>query len=199
LNVWSNCGTLKEKQQHMETIRMKPLAICRDIFIKKSKDYGTAWRIMRISSITDQLFIKAKRIRTIQEKKEQKVADSIEGEFYGIINYGIMTLIQLELGPGLLSLNSKSQLSPAQALSHYDFYSILIKEYLSTWKGRYASEQRDFSVESLVDIILEKLARTKLLDTETKSKKIEKTEIADLTTSMLAYALVSLNKIEQKE
>ncbi|MGZ5282977.1 MAG: DUF1599 domain-containing protein, partial [Bacteroidia bacterium] len=72
--------------------------LCRDLFKKKTQDYGTSWRVMRISSLIDQIFIKAQRLRSIEEKGEQKVNDSIEGEYIGIINYSIITLIQMELG-----------------------------------------------------------------------------------------------------
>ena len=71
---------------------------CKDIFMKKTMDYGTSWRVLRLISITDQIFIKAKRIRTIQEKKTQKVGDDIRSEFKGIVNYAIIGLIQLEIG-----------------------------------------------------------------------------------------------------
>src|ERR671921_2003569 len=72
--------------------------ICREIFIKKVLDYGTSWRVLRMISIIDQIFIKAQRIRTIQEKKEQKVADDITGEFIGIVNYSVIALIQIDFG-----------------------------------------------------------------------------------------------------
>src|SRR5215210_1412018 len=72
--------------------------ICREIFIKKVHDYGTSWRVLRMISIVDQVFIKAQRIRTIQEKKEQKIADDITGEFIGIVNYAVIALIQIDLG-----------------------------------------------------------------------------------------------------
>src|SRR3979411_2951373 len=74
------------------------IAQCKDIFLKKMKDYGTAWRILRISSITDQIFIKAQRIRSIEDKGTQRVSDGIDSEFMGIINYCVIALIQLEMG-----------------------------------------------------------------------------------------------------
>ena len=77
----------------------KVITVCREIFLKKAKDYGTAWRVLRTISIVDQIFIKAQRIRTIQEKKQQRVSDGIAGEFKGIINYAVIGMIQLQLPP----------------------------------------------------------------------------------------------------
>ena len=88
---------------------------CREIFLKKNHDYGTAWRILRTSSLTDQIFIKANRIRTVQETGENKVGEAIDGEFVGIINYCIMALIQLELGN-----DNRLELDSSETLTFYD-------------------------------------------------------------------------------
>src|SRR5687768_4788110 len=92
------------------------IATCRDIFLKKMQDYGTAWRILRVSSITDQIFIKAQRIRSIEEKGVMKVNEGVEGEFYGIINYCVIALIQLEMG------NSENlEMNRTEVVRHFDF------------------------------------------------------------------------------
>jgi len=90
--------------------------VCREVFLKKMKDYGTAWRILRPVSITDQIYIKARRIRSIEEKKVQKVEDDIRSEFIGIINYALMGIIQLNLGP------SEEEMNPAKAIELYNQY-----------------------------------------------------------------------------
>ena len=127
---------------------------CKEIFLKKARDYGTAWRVLRTISIVDQIFIKAQRIRTIQEKKQQKVADDISGEFKGIINYAVIGLIQLELpaeAPEELDLTTVSSL--------YDQYVEASKSLMEDKNHDYGEAWRSLSQESLVDLILMKLQR----------------------------------------
>lgn len=128
----------------------------KDIFIKKTKDYGTAWRVLRTISVVDQIFIKALRIRTIQELKTQKVGDDIRSEFMGILNYAIIGLIQLELGnPTVeeLPVDTTEQLYQKQVQFAMDTMLSKNHDYGEAW--------RDMSQESFADLILMKLLRIK--------------------------------------
>lgn len=132
---------------------------CQDLFNKKAIDYGTSWRILRLTSLTDQIFIKAKRIRAIQEVGEQKVSDSINSEFKGIINYCIMSLIQIKLidnntgDIGLTSLNLRYQEETKKTLALFNQKN---HDYGEAW--------RNMRVSSITDIILMKLLRVKQIE-----------------------------------
>lgn len=133
--------------------------VCRDIFAKKTKDYGTAWRILRPSSLTDQLFIKAQRIRTIQETGENKVGENIEDEFVAIVNYCIMAIIQLrETDLKELELDEKH----AQEL--YDKYAQEATDLMKKKNHDYGEAWRDMRVNSLTDLILQKIYRVKQIE-----------------------------------
>ena len=132
----------------------KVIASCKEIFIKKTKDYGTAWRVLRTISIADQIFIKAQRIRTIQEKGHQKIADDILGEFRGIINYAIIGLIQLELKP-----DAPEELGLEQVSALYDRHVAATKALMEDKNHDYGEAWRSMSQESSVDLILMKLLR----------------------------------------
>jgi Nucleotide modification associated domain 1 len=127
---------------------------CKDIFLKKAKDYGTAWRVLRTISIVDQIFIKAQRIRTIQEKGEQKVSDGIAAEFKGIINYAVIGLIQLEL-PG----EAAEELEIDKVSTMYDKQVEVAKQLMQDKNHDYGEAWRSMSQESFVDLILMKLQR----------------------------------------
>ncbi len=129
---------------------------CKDIFIKKTRDYGTSWRCLRIISITDQIFIKAMRIRTIQEKGLQKVGDDITAEFKGIVNYGIIGLIQLDIGNA-----DVEELQPEDVSNRYDHFVQLTKSTMLDKNHDYGEAWRDMSQESFVDLIITKLSRIK--------------------------------------
>jgi hypothetical protein len=129
---------------------------CRDIFVKKVHDYGTSWRVLRMISIVDQIYIKAQRIRTIQEKQQQMIADDITGEFIGMANYGIIALIQLELG------NTSVEDLPAEdAEKLYDVKAKEAYQLMLDKNHDYGEAWRDMSQESFVDLILVKLLRIK--------------------------------------
>ncbi len=132
---------------------------CRDIFVKKTHDYGTAWRVLRTSSLTDQIFIKANRIRTIQETGENKVGEDISDEFIGIINYCVMALIQLELsdGEGLEIEPERVEQLYAQKVS--ETRDLMLKK-----NHDYGEAWRDMRISSLVDLILMKLLRVKQIE-----------------------------------
>ncbi|TAF33018.1 MAG: DUF1599 domain-containing protein [Cytophagales bacterium] len=137
------------------------LGECRTLFDKKNQDYGSSWRILRLPSITDQIFIKAKRIRTVQEKKEQRIQDSIQEEFVGIINYAVMALIQ-----STLSADSRVNMPAAELLALYDQEVEKIADLLLNKNHDYGEAWRDMRVESITDIILMKLYRIKSIEAQ---------------------------------
>ena len=132
---------------------------CREVFLKKMQDYGTAWRILRTPSLTDQIYIKANRIRSIEEKGVQKVNEGIIPEFIGIVNYSVMALIQLELGaadePGLKSEEIKTL---------YEKYLAFAKSLMEDKNHDYGEAWRNMRISSLTDIILMKLLRIKQIE-----------------------------------
>lgn len=133
--------------------------VCRDIFSKKTKDYGTAWRILRTSSLTDQIFIKAQRIRTIQETGENRVGEGVEDEFRAIVNYCIMALIQIhetEL--------KELELNPEQANAFYEKYAKEAFDLMQKKNHDYGEAWRDMRVSSLTDLILMKILRVKQIE-----------------------------------
>ena len=136
-------------QQYDNVIRS-----CKEIFIRKTHDYGTAWRVLRPISIVDQIFIKAQRIRTIQEKGAQKVADDIRAEFQGIINYAVIGLIQLNL-----TEDDPEELAEVPASAFYDEQSAIAKRLMQDKNHDYGEAWRSMSQESFVDLILMKLQR----------------------------------------
>jgi hypothetical protein len=127
---------------------------CRDIFLKKTVDYGTSWRVLRLISILDQLYIKAKRIRTIQEKGAQRVGEDIRGEFQAIVNYGIIGLIQLEMDP-----ENIDEISVEKAARLYDEQVLLVQKLMENKNHDYGEAWREMSQESFADLILMKLQR----------------------------------------
>ena len=136
----------------------KVINICKDIYIKKSKDYGSAWRILRTTSLTDQIFIKAQRIRSVQEKKIMKVEEKIENEFIGIINYCIMAIIQMEYE------SDEIEIGVEKLEKLYDKYSLEIMELLSNKNHDYDEAWKEMRISSMTDIILMKLYRTKQIE-----------------------------------
>lgn len=132
------------------------IAGCRDVFLNKTRDYGTSWRVYRTISIADQIYIKAKRIRTIQEKKQQKIADGIRSEFEGILNYAVIGLVQLELD------NDEPEQLPLEAVEkYYDAKITLAKRLMLDKNHDYGEAWREMSQESFCDLTLAKLLRIK--------------------------------------
>ncbi len=136
-------------QQYDQAIRF-----CKEIFLQKTIDYGTAWRVLRTISIVDQIFIKAQRIRTIQEKGQQKVADDIAAEFKGIINYAAIGLMQLQL-----AADAPEELEIDQVSSLYEKNIAIAKRLMQDKNHDYGEAWRSMSQESFVDLILMKLQR----------------------------------------
>ena len=162
------------------------MARCRELFRRKMNDYGPAWRILRLPSLTDQIFIKAQRIRSLQQKAERKVAEGERPEFIGIINYSIMALIQLDKG-----VAEMPDLDPEAALSLYDAEVARTKELMEAKNHDYGEAWRDMRVSSLTDLILQKLLRVKQI--ENNQGKTEVSEGVDANyRDMVNYAVFAL-------
>lgn len=137
----------------------KIIAVCRQLYAAKLKDYGCAWRILRLPSLTDQIYIKACRIRSLQENKIRKIDEDESAEFIGIINYSIMALIQLDKG-----IASQPDLQHQEALDLYDFHIANTKELMMNKNHDYGEAWRDMRISSHTDIILQKLLRVKQIE-----------------------------------
>ena len=162
------------------------IKVCREIFTKKTVDYGTAWRILRPSSLTDQLFIKAQRIRTIQETGENKVGERIEDEFIAIVNYCIMALIQLKE-----SDLTDQELAHDQAIQLYNKYAEEAFQLMAKKNHDYGEAWRDMRVSSLTDLILMKILRVKQIEDNAGSTLISEGIDANYF-DMLNYAVFAL-------
>lgn len=167
------------------------LGKCRDIYLKKTKDYGTAWRILRPSSLTDQLYIKAKRIRSIEEKGEQKVEEGIENEFIGLVNYSIMALIQLEMPE-----DAEIELSEAEAAKYYDSYAEKTRALMMAKNHDYGEAWREMRVSSLTDLILMKLLRIKQIE-DNKGKTLISEGLDAGYQDIINYSLFALIRINE--
>ena len=163
----------------------KVITSCREIFTKKTKDYGTAWRILRPSSLTDQIFIKAQRIRTIKETGSNLVGESISSEFQAIVNYCIMALIQLEY------TSDNLELSELDACNLYDTYANEAFELMKKKNHDYGEAWRDMRVSSLTDLILMKILRVKQIE-DNQGKTIISEGVDANYYDMLNYAVFSL-------
>ncbi|MBK8564897.1 MAG: DUF1599 domain-containing protein [Saprospiraceae bacterium] len=167
---------------------------CKDLFLKKTHDYGTAWRILRPSSLTDQLFIKAKRIRSIDEKSKQMVEDSIEGDFIGLVNYAYMALIQLEL-------KDEEELELAQAVARklYEEQVEAVRNLMVAKNHDYGEAWRDMRISSITDLILMKLLRIRQIE-ENKGKTLASEGLdanyADIANYAI-FALILLGEIDK--
>jgi hypothetical protein len=132
---------------------------CQAVFEAKQKDYGTAWRILRLSSLTDQIYIKANRIRSIQVKGDQKIDEGITPEFIGIVNYSVMALIQLERG-----IAESADLKPEEAVKEFTKHLFTARDLMMNKNHDYGEAWRNMRVSSLTDIILMKLLRIKQIE-----------------------------------
>ena len=166
---------------------------CKDIFLKKTRDYGTSWRCLRIISITDQIYIKAKRIRTIQELKSQKVGDDINAEFRGIVNYGVIGLIQLTLGDAEVD-----ELDPVEVDEKYNQQIVAVRATMLDKNHDYGEAWREMSQESFVDLIIMKLSRIRQI-LANDGKTIMSEGIDANFTDIINYAIFALILIEEKK
>ena len=177
---------MKDTKQQFEQI----IAICRDLYAKKLHDYGAAWRIMRPSSITDQIFIKANRIRSIQIKGVSLIDEGIRPELIGIVNYGIMGLIQLELGYA-----DVDDLNEEQALAYYDKYAQQVLELMLAKNHDYDEAWRSMRTSSYVDLILMKIYRTKQIEGNNGETLVSEGVDANYM-DMINYSVFGLIKLE---
>ncbi len=162
------------------------IATCRSLFINKMTDYGSAWRILRLPSLTDQIFIKAQRIRSLQQNEIRKVDEDETGEFIGIINYAIMALIQLELG-----VVEQPDLKTEKAVILYDQKVALTKSLMEAKNHDYGEAWREMRVSSLTDLILQKLLRVKQIE-DNKGHTLVSEGIEANYQDMINYAVFAL-------
>ena len=159
---------------------------CRSLFMNKMKDYGSAWRILRLPSLTDQIFIKAQRIRGLQQNKEQKVDEGQQSEFIGVINYCIMALVQLEKG-----VVEHPDLSLEEATILYDQKVAVTKQLMMDKNHDYGEAWRDMRVSSLTDLILQKLLRVKQIE-DNQGKTLVSEGIDANYQDMINYSVFAL-------
>jgi len=162
------------------------IEICRDLFSKKMKDYGSAWRILRLPSLTDQIFIKAQRIRGLQENEFQKVDEDEQSEFIGIINYALMALIQIQEG-----VADQPDMTTEEALEHFNSHLSLTKALMLNKNHDYGEAWRDMRVSSLTDLILQKLLRVKSIENN-KGKTLVSEGIEANYQDMINYAVFAM-------
>jgi hypothetical protein len=159
---------------------------CRNLFTKKMSDYGSAWRILRLPSLTDQIFIKAQRIRQLQENDIRKVDEGEKSEFIGIINYSIMALIQLELG-----VVENPDLSSEEATELYNKHMTITKKLMENKNHDYGEAWRDMRVSSLTDLIIQKLLRVKQIE-DNEGKTLVSEGIDANYQDMINYAVFGM-------
>jgi hypothetical protein len=164
----------------------KVIAICRQLFTNKMQDYGSAWRILRLPSLTDQIFIKAQRIRSLQKNEIRKVNEDETGEFIGIINYCIMALIQLDLG-----VVDQPDLDSVKAIQLYDKKIAATKSLMEDKNHDYGEAWREMRVSSLTDLILQKLLRVKQIE-DNKGKTLVSEGIDANYQDMINYSVFAL-------
>ena len=167
------------------------ISTCKTLFAKKTHDYGTAWRVLRLPSITDQIFIKAQRIRSIQEKGAQKVEDSVKDEFIGIINYCIIAMIQLELTDVDEVEMGYEKLEPLYDKAANDTF-----ELLQNKNHDYGEAWRDMRVSSMTDIILMKLMRVKQIE-DNQGKTLVSEGIRANYQDIINYAVFAMIKLNE--
>ncbi len=165
---------------------------CKDIFTKKMHDYGSAWRILRTSSITDQLFIKAQRIRSIEDKGMQKVEENIQSEYIGIVNYAIIGLIQLSL-----TNDDEMELPLEKATRLYDHFAKAAKNLMEDKNHDYSEAWREMRISSLTDLILMKLMRTKQIE-DNKGISLISEGIDANYLDILNYSVFALIRLDEK-
>jgi predicted nucleotide modification protein, DUF1599 family len=162
------------------------IQVCRDLFQKKMKDYGSAWRILRLPSLTDQIYIKAQRIRGLQENDVRKVDEGEKSEFIGIINYSIMALIQLEKG-----IVDQPDLSTVEAIKLYNRHTTNTKSLMENKNHDYGEAWRDMRVSSLTDLIIQKLLRVKQIE-DNEGKTLVSEGIDANYQDMVNYAVFAM-------
>ena len=165
---------------------------CRNLFLNKMKDYGSAWRILRLSSLTDQIFIKAQRIRSLQTNKIRKVDEGQNSEFVGIINYSLMSLIQIQNG-----IAETPDMDLETALELYDSYLAETKILMENKNHDYGEAWRDMRVSSLTDLIIQKILRIKQIE-DNQGKTLVSEGIAANYQDMINYSVFALIHLQKK-
>lgn len=168
------------------------IAVCKSLFLKKTKDYGTAWRILRPASITDQIFIKAQRIRTLEEKKVSKVGEDVTSEYIGIVNYCVIAMLQLEL-----TESDPYELEVGVVEPLFDQKVNETKELMFAKNHDYGEAWRDMRISSLTDLILMKIFRVKQIE-DNLGKTVASEGISANYQDMLNYAVFALIKLGVK-
>ncbi len=166
---------------------------CKSLFIKKMSDYGSAWRILRLPSLTDQIFIKAQRIRQLQENTERKVDEGEKSEFIGIINYAVMALIQIELG-----VVEQPDLTTQKATELYNKHIKIAKTLMENKNHDYGEAWRDMRVSSLTDLILQKLLRVKQIENN-QGKTLVSEGIDANYQDMINYAIFAMIHLSESD
>ncbi|WP_128331223.1 DUF1599 domain-containing protein [Apibacter sp. HY039] len=179
---------MKNTSQQFDSV----ISICRKLFENKLSDYGAAWRILRLPSLTDQIYIKANRIRTIQQKGEQKIDENIEGEFIAIINYSAIALIQLEKG-----VVEQPDINSTKALEFYDIKISEAKELMNNKNHDYGEAWREMRISSITDMILQKLLRIKQIE-DNEGKTLVSEGLEANYNDILNYAVFALILIDEK-
>lgn len=168
------------------------IRVCRELFLKKTRDYGTAWRILRISSITDQIFIKAQRIRTLEEKKVSKVGEDITSEYIGIVNYCIIAMMQLEMEG-----DERTELPVDEVETNFDKKVSETKELMFAKNHDYGEAWRDMRISSLTDLILMKILRVKQIE-DNAGQTLASEGVRANYQDMLNYSVFALIKLGLK-
>ena len=168
------------------------IAVCRSLFLKKTKDYGTAWRILRLPSITDQLFIKAQRIRTLEEKKISKVGEGIIPEYIAIINYCVIAMMQAEMDE-----NEANEIELERVERMFDEKVKETKDLMFAKNHDYGEAWRDMRISSLTDLILQKIFRVKQIEDNLGATVVSEGVNANYQ-DMLNYAVFALIKLDVK-
>ena len=168
------------------------IAVCKSLFLKKTKDYGTAWRILRPSSITDQIFIKAQRIRTLEEKKVSKVGEDITSEYIGIVNYCVIAMLQLDLTPA-----DANEMEVELVENLFDKRVNETKELMFAKNHDYGEAWRDMRISSLTDLILMKIFRVKQIE-DNLGQTVASEGVKANYQDMLNYAVFALIKLGVK-
>jgi len=183
----------KEKQVK-ETLASYDDALgkCRDLFLKKTKDYGASWRIMRTSSVTDQLYIKASRIRSLEENEVQKIQEGVEPEYIGLVNYSIMALIQLDLGP-----SEKPDLDKNTLQKLYDKHAEITRQLMIAKNHDYGEAWRQMRISSITDLILVKLLRVRQIE-DNEGRTIVSEGLDANYQDIINYSLFALIKLEEE-
>ena len=189
------CEQMKGKVDYLEHTNQQfktEFGKCRELFVKKLHDYGPAWRILRPSSVTDQILIKANRIRSIEIKKEALVNEGVYEEFQGIINYGIIALIQLKLG-----FAEKADISVEEVIKLYDEFALQVLELMKRKNHDYDEAWRAMRISSYTDLILMKIYRTKEIESNDGVTLISEGVDANYM-DMINYSVFALIKMDEQ-